>query len=294
MKDHDQICRFTFDNMPVRGQLVSLDASWQQCLQNCDANTDDIAKLLLGQALAAVSLLASTLKFDGSITLQIRGQGAIHLLVAQVTSKRSVRGLVRQSHAVEDESAPLKDIFLSDKMVITIDRGKGRPYQGIVPLTGDSIQHALEAYFHHSEQLPTEIWLACDEQSASGLLLQKLPGEEEDQDGWARVTQLASTINEQELLKLTEQDILHRLFHEESVRLHESEPVHFSCSCSRERTAKMIQSLGAEEARSILQEQGKVSVNCEFCNANYAFDAIDIEQIFNPEANDFTSHKTLQ
>lgn len=283
MKDPDQLLRFVIDKTPIRGQLVSLDDSWHQCLQHSDA--DDFAKTLLGHALAAVTLLASTLKIEGSITLQIRGQGDIHLLVAQATSKRTLRGLVRQTRPVQDTSAPLREIFQADKIVITIDSGKGKPHQGIVPLTGSSIQQALEAYFEFSEQLPTRLWLSCNEQTASGLLIQKMPGETEDEDSWDRVSQIASTITHEELLTLHETEILYRLFHEETVRLFDSDPVNFSCSCSRDRTLAMIKSLGQQEADSILKEQGCISINCEFCNAKYDFDPIDIKQLFSDGAD---------
>lgn len=278
MLDHDQIARFTIENTPIRGQMVSLDASWQKCLQNSELSVP--ARNLLGDALAAVTLLGSTLKLDGKITLQIRGQGAIHLLVAQATSQRSIRGMVRQSAEIKDTSIPLNEIFQADKIVITIDSGHGKPYQGIVPLIGHSLAQALESYFDQSEQLPTRLWLASDQSSASGLLLQKLPGELQDEDSWNRVTHLASTITRQELLQLSERELLKRLFHEEVVRLYDSEPVRFECSCSRERTQAMIKSLGHDEAESILEEQGTIEVNCEFCNASYVFDPIDIEQLF--------------
>ena len=284
MKDHDQVSRFVIDNTPIRGQLVSLDSSWQKCLENCDA--DEHARNLLGQALAAVSLLASTLKINGDITLQIRGQGAVHLLVAQASSQRTIRGLVRQNRPIEKHSTRLQDIFDADKMVITINSGKGEPYQGIVPLIGNDLQDALEAYFEHSEQLPTHIWLTSNRTSASGLLLQRLPDDQEysDEDSWNRVTQLASTITPQELIELTKKEILFRLFHEESVRIFDMEPIHFACSCSKSRIVNMIRSLGHQEANEILHEEGLISVNCEFCNSRHDFDPIDIEQIFNPSA----------
>ncbi len=283
MTDKDQIFRFLIENTAVRGQLISLDASWQKCLQKSDA--DEIANRLLGQALSATTLLASTLKINGNLTLQIRGQGAIHLLVAQATNKNTVRGLVRQTRALQNTELSLSEIFESDKMVITIDTGNPKPHQGIVPLTGSNISSALEAYFEHSEQLPTRLWLACNETSASGLLLQKLPGETEDKDSWNRLTQLASTVSDDELLSLGANEILHRLFHEESVRLFDTEPVHFECSCSREKTRNMVKSLGKSEANDILAEQGNININCEFCNAQYIFDSVDIKQLFQSDIN---------
>jgi len=291
MKTTDRLFRFVFDHSPIRGQLVSLDASWRQCLNNSDA--DKQANRLLGQAMAAVTLLASTLKMGGRMILQIRGQGALHLLVAEATHDRCVRGTVRQNHPIEDIDAPLQQIFGADKIVITIDNGNGKPYQGIVPLTGNNLAEALEHYFQQSDQLPTRLWLSSDENSSAGLLLQKLPGEDEDSDSWDRVTHLASTVRAEELLQLEAETILHRLFHEEDLRLFEPDPLRFSCRCSRDKIVAMIDSLGREEAQNILQQQGSISVSCEFCNVKYDFDAVDVEQIFTAAAP-FSSHNTEQ
>jgi len=242
--------------------------------------------------LSAVTLLVSTLKMQGHITLQIQGQGAIHLLVAQATSDKTIRGLVRQNSTVRDESAPLAEIFQADKMVITIDNGKGRPHQGVVPLIGNSIEKALDAYFEHSEQLPTRLWFSSNTETSAGLLLQKMPGEVADEDTWNRVIHLASTLTEQELLNLPPEEILFRLFHEESLQLFDPDPIEFACSCSVQRTADVIKALGHLEALAILKEQGVIHINCEFCNADYNFDSIDIEQLFNPGA-DLDFNQTL-
>ncbi len=282
MKSKDRLLRFTFEHSPVRGQIVSLDESWRDCAKNSEAS--DQARQLLGQALAALTLLASTLKIKGKMILQIRGQGPVHLLVAEARHDRGLRGMVRQQADITDPAAPLSQIFGADKIVITIDNGNAKPYQGIVPLTGHTLAEALEHYFQQSDQLPTRLWLASDEISAAGLLLQQLPPAQTDQeldtDSWNRVNHLAATVREEELLKLDAGEVLHRLFHEESMRLFEQQPVHFDCSCSRQRIADMIKSLGLDEARDIIREQGNITVHCEFCNARYDFDAVDTEQLF--------------
>ena len=280
-RQHDQVLRFVIDGTPIRGQWVSLDASWRKCRDNSEA--DERALNLLGEALAAVSLLAQSLKIDGGqITLQIRGEGPVHLLVAQATRERSLRGLLRQQEPLPaaDSMLPLAQIFGARQIVITIDQGQGEPHQGIVPLVGNRIGEALQHYFEHSEQLPTRLWLAADAQTASGLLLQRLPGELEDADAWNRVLQLADTVTDEELLGLPAGDLLHRLFHEEDLRLFEAEPLRFACGCSRERIGEVIRSLGRDEAESILMEQGGVRVTCEFCNARHEFDPVDIAALF--------------
>lgn len=279
MKNKDLIQRFLFEENPIRGQLVSLDSSWQEILERVDA--EDYAKNLLGHALTAVTLLASTLKFDGKITLQIRGRGVLNLLVAQATSQRTLRGIIKQTSPVQNHDADLSELFQTNKIVITIDSGKGQPYQGIVPLAGKNLSDALAAYFEQSEQLQTHLWLASDELGAAGLLLQKLPGETHDEDAWNRVVQLASTITEKELLNLTSDELLYRLFHEESIRLFSGKDLSFQCSCSRERSLGMLKSLGKDELDDILKEEGSVEVSCDFCNAHYHFDSIDIEYLFN-------------
>jgi len=291
MKNHDRIQRFLFEDEPIRGQLVSLDNSWQTILERSDAK--GYAREILGHALAAVSLLASTLKFDGNITLQIRGQGALHMLVAQATSERTLRGIVRQSHQIEDETASLADIFQSDKIVITIDSGKGKPHQGIVPLYGHTLSEALGAYFEQSEQLQTHLWLAANDNNASGLLIQKLPGEPHDPDAWDRILKLSETITDNELYDLGSEELVYRLFHEEAVRVFKQHPVNFECSCSRERTGSMLKSLGRTELEDILTTEGSIGITCEFCNEHYSFDAIDVEGLFSesfPENSSTTRH----
>lgn len=291
MKNKDRVRRFSFVNEPIRGQLVTLDSSWQQIISRCEAG--DFAKTLLGHALAAVSLLASTLKFDGSITLQIKGSGPVNLLVVEATSARTIRGVVRQSAADVDENVALSEIFGADKMVVTIDSGKGRPYQGIVPLTGHNISEALITYFEHSEQLQTHLWLAADKNTAAGMLIQKMPGESHDEDAWNRVIQLSETVQPEELLKLDSETIVFRLFHDEEVKIYEEKDLSFHCSCSRDRTDAMLVTLGKAEIKQILAEEGEISIQCEFCNEMYQYDAIDVETLFIDnvmEANHKTQH----
>jgi len=277
MKDHDQLKRFLFTNSPIRGEHVSLDTSWQEIVAQSDIKGR--ALTLLGHALTAATLLVETLKIEGSVSLQIRGTGAIHLLMAEATSAHTIRGILRQSRELTDETT-LQEIFESDKLVITIRSQTGSPHQGIVPLDGDSISDALQAYFDQSEQLPTRIWFSCDEQSATGLLLQKLPAEQKDKDAWNRILHLAETTQEKELLELKAETLLHRLFNEEILEVFEAKPIKFSCTCSQQRTRDMLLSLGKQEIDNLIEEQNEVAITCEFCNANYTFDKVDLEQLF--------------
>lgn len=277
MKDPDQSRRFMFEQNPVRGQHVSLDTSWQKIVSQ--SNAEGFALVILGQALAAVALLVDTLKIDGSVSLQIRGDGAIHMLVVEATSSNTIRGIVRQSRELNTETS-LQDIFGSDKLVITIKNGSGKPHQGIVPLSGNSLSVALQAYFDQSEQLPTRFWFACNTKSATGLLLQKLPDTSTDNDAWNRLQHLASTTSDEELLDLKAESLLYRLFHEEDLRLFDADMISFACSCSPLRTRDMLISLGKSEVEEIINEQNEINVTCEFCNAQYSFDSVDLKQLF--------------
>jgi len=277
MKKLDQSHRFLFEDHPIRGQYVTLDKSWQEIAQQ--AGLEGRGLTLLGEAVAAVALLADTLKIEGSVILQIRGTGPLGLLVVEANSQQKVRGIARQSSQIE-EKMDLQEIFGSDHLVITIKTKGAEPYQGIAPLLGMNFSDALEHYFATSEQLATQFWFACDGQNASGMLIQKIPGESKDEDAWNRIIHLASTVTDEELKTNPLANLLHNLFHEEAVRLFASRTIRFSCSCTRERTAAMLLTLGRAEADDIVEKEGAISVVCEFCNANYNFDAIDVAQVF--------------
>ena len=277
MKNPDQSQRFLFEEHPIRGQTVSLDQTWLTIAQQSGLEGQGL--VLLGQALAAVVLLVDTLKIEGSVTLQIRGKGPLGLLVVEANSKHTVRGIARQEGTIGDQMT-LQEIFGSDCLVITIQTEGAEPHQGIVPLEGTNLSEALEYYFETSEQLSTRFWLACDEKNVSGMLIQKLPGQSSDEDAWDRAVQLAATVTNEELQQLPIGDLLHRLYHQETLRLFEPSSIAFYCSCSRERTGNMLFSLGKNEVAEILEQEGEVSVTCEFCNARYGFDRIDVEQLF--------------
>lgn len=281
MRDQDVQQKFMVDSCDARGQLVQLDIAWK----DATARTEypPAIRQILGEAFVAATLLAGTIKFDGKMTLQVRGDGPIHLLVVQVTNEGKLRGLARWS--TEPDSDNLQSAFGSDaRMIITIEANRNaEPYQGIVPLEGDNLAQALQTYFRTSEQLPTELYLAVSEHAAAGVLIQKLPVEERtyhDVDGWQRARALCETLTEQELCEESAETLLHRIFHEERVRLFGPHPVSFHCSCSRERTDGMLTGLGKSEVDSILEEQGSVEITCEFCDALYAYDPVDVAALF--------------
>lgn len=277
MPEHDSLRRFVFETLPVHGRHVHLDASWRAVLERQDYPAP--VRTLLGEAMAATALLSATLKYDGSITLQIQGSGPVHLLVVQCTSQLQLRGLARWHGELPDGELP--DLVGDGKLVMTIEQaGKGERYQSIVPLEGDTLATSLEQYFVRSEQLPTRFWLATGEAGVAGMLLQMLPERERSPDAWQHVTLLADTVSEGELHYLAAEQLLHRLYNEDDVRLFEASPVSFRCRCSRERIEATLRSLGREEVEDIISEQGKVHVECEFCARAYDFDSVDVEALF--------------
>ena len=191
MRDIDTLHRFVIEDSGVRGELVHLDATWQSLLAN--TRYPDPVLDVLGEALSAVALLSATIKFDGSLILQISGDGPLHMVVVQATGRRTLRGLARWRGTVDP--GPLGQLTGKGHLAMTIDPGPGKErYQGIVGLEGDSLAEILQVYFQNSEQLPTRLWLAADREHAAGLLLQHLPGRDNDPDVWNRAVHLASTV----------------------------------------------------------------------------------------------------
>ncbi len=282
--DPDQRRRFIFEYANVRGELIHLDHSYREVLRRHDYPAP-VARLL-GEAMAAAGLLAATIKFQGSLILQIQGSGPVTMAVASASHASELRAVAR--HGERDvPDGTLAELFGEGYLAITIDPEESNDrYQGIVPLQSEGLAEAVDGYFAQSEQLPTRIWLACDGKSAAGLLLQRLPdAPNPDADAWDRAEHLASTIRPEELLKLAIPDIIRRLFHEEDIRLYPPEPLRFHCPCSRERVASALYSLGRDEAESIIAEQQEIETHCDFCGQRYAFDSVDVEQLFSGEGD---------
>jgi molecular chaperone Hsp33 len=276
--DHDTLQRFLFEQLPIRGEIVRLNATWQ-AVQEHHAYPE-VLRQAMGELLAAAALLAATLKLQGSLILQIQGSGPVSLLVVECSGELTMRATAKWHDTLP--AGGLRELVGDGRFVITLDPKDGKQtYQGIVPLEGGSVAEILQNYMTRSEQLATRLTLAADGQQAAGLLLQKLPEQAaHDIDAWNRVGQLASTLTTEELLHLPKRDILHRLFHEDDLRLFEAQPVSFHCSCSKANVANMLRMLGQEEVRSILAERGAIEVHCDFCNRRYDFDAVDAEQLF--------------
>lgn len=301
MHDRDCLQRFLFEHYPIRGHIVHLDAAWRALLEHRDYPV--AVRDTLGEAVAASVLLSATLKFQGTLSLQLQGQGPMHLMLAQCSNEMGVRAVARYREAPEIHEAAreLPDLSGEGRLMVTLENDDlSQRYQGVVPLDGDRLAGCLQRYFESSEQLPTRLWLYADENGVSGLLLQRLSDDSvalrqaagsyerqavitdrrEIDDAWQRVQLLADTLKPQELRTLTDREILRRLFVEDDVRMFESAPVYFRCRCSRDRVVGMLKGLGAAEIRSVLSERGNVEVHCDFCNRAYQFDSVDVEQIF--------------
>lgn len=278
-RDADCLHRFLFEELPVRGELVHLDKAWLQVAANEDY--PPAIRRALGEALAASVLLAATLKFDGMLTLQLIGDGPMHLLVVQCSSDREIRGLAKWRGETGDKD--LRALAGDGRVIITIETGReNERYQGIVPIVGGNLAASLEHYFANSVQVPTRLWLATSGQIAAGMLLQRLPDSwgEQAEAAWDHVQILAQTLSDSELRDLQDSDILRRLFNQDDLLLFDAQPVKFRCSCNRDRVESTLRMLGREEISTLAEEEGRVEVRCEFCNQAYHFDTVDVEQLF--------------
>ncbi|MFT5720461.1 MAG: molecular chaperone Hsp33 [Motiliproteus sp.] len=282
MSSTDQLQRFIFDDADVRGVLVGLDKSYQQTLDRHDYPVP--VRRLLGEMLAAVALLSATLKFEGRLSLQVRGDGPLSMLMSECTHQNHLRGIARIDGVIDDviEGDTLLALFGQGQLIITIEPDQGKRYQGIVPLDQPDLARCLEQYFAHSEQLATRIMLCADGQRAAGMLLQALPSNEQEHsfaENWNRISHLGATLSDQELLELDNETLLFRLFHEEEVRLYEPSELVFKCHCSKDRCLKALRTLADTELDEMLDERGSIEMDCQFCNSRYQIDSIEVEQM---------------
>lgn len=294
-KPFDQVQRFIFDDTAVRGELVQLHQSYQEVLIR--HNYPPTIEKLLGELLAAAALLTATVKLEGTLSLEARGQGEVSLLMAECNTGEKggdqLRAIAR--YEGEPQGQTLTELLKGGHLVITLDPYEGKRYQGIVALDQETLAACLEGYFASSEQLPTRLWLAADSKAAGGLLLQRLPDDarNKDPDAWVRLGHLAATVTNDELLHLEQQELLHRLFHEETLRLFEPNNLKFGCTCSRERIAKALASLGENELNQAIKEEGKLSTQCHFCNTSYVFTKSDLPELLNQDEQSIASGTRL-
>ncbi|KRG42536.1 heat-shock protein Hsp33 [Stenotrophomonas pictorum JCM 9942] len=292
----DLLVRFLLPDAGVRGVHVQLSDSWREILSH--ASYPPNAMQLLGEACVASALFTGHTKIDGRLSIQLRSSSALRTLFAECTAAGTVRGIAQLADGL-DAPAELPQLGEDALLAITIenpglDPREPQRYQSLVALQGPTLDEAFEDYFRHSEQLPTRLLLAADGQQAAGLLLQKLPGDEGDQDGWTRAGALFDTLHRDELLSIGATDLLHRLFHEEGPELVAEKALGFACSCSRERVESMLQSLGEEEARAAAEPTGQVEVRCEFCGREYHFPLTEIGVLFSSTSANQPAPERLQ
>lgn len=283
MSQTDVLNRYLFDNKHARGELVQLENCFQQIIANHEY-TDGV-KTLLGELLAATSLLTATLKFEGEIAVQLQGDGPISYLAINGNNKQQMRGVAKLTKTTDAEG--LHALIGKGVMVITIRPNKGEPYQGVVPLEKSTLAECIANYFETSDQIPTSVWLFTDVAAGkvAGSLVQLLPdGNDKNQqlEDYEHLCQLTNTIKAEEIFNLPAQELLYRLYHQEDVQLFEAQPVSYQCSCSTEKCLTAISQLGADELKSILAEQGKVSMTCDYCLTTYAFGEQQLANLLSP------------
>ncbi len=293
----DTLKKFLFDDHSVRIETVRLGDAWRAA-QAHHHYPPAIARLL-GELVAAATLMTANLKFDGSLLLQLQGDGAVALMVVECRADLSIRATVKMREYPVPDDGTLQSLVNpggTAKFIVVLDPPKDTPgrqaYQGVVPLEGASLAEALEQYMLRSEQLHTRIWLAADHDCSAGVLLQRLPvqggveqvQESAAQESWDRACHLAQTLRHDELLETDQDTLVHRLFWEETLLTFEPRAITWKCSCTRDRVADMLRMLGKTEVDEIIQEQGKIEVACEFCGEPYLFDKVDALGLFQPLA----------
>ncbi|MBK6788402.1 MAG: Hsp33 family molecular chaperone HslO [Betaproteobacteria bacterium] len=316
-----ELTPFLFDGLPVRGMLVRLTDAWFEVLQRRQelGPFPPEVRVLLGEMTAAAVLMQAHIKFNGALVIQVFGDGPVKLAVAEVQPDLAFRATAKVVGEVPPGARleALLNVHGQGRCAITLDpldkRPGQQPYQGVVPLHGDQreplqqVSQVLEHYMLQSEQLDTRLVLAADDRVAAGLLIQRLPvsgggnlagRRNEDELGlsedYKRIALLAATLTRDELLTLPADQVLHRLFWQEQVTRFAPRAPRFACRCSSERVRGMLRTLGREESDSLIAERGLVEVGCDFCGRHYRFDAVDVGEMFTPQANQPPASEAVQ
>ncbi|GKW17656.1 33 kDa chaperonin [Pectobacterium carotovorum subsp. carotovorum] len=277
---HDQLYRYLFENYAVRGELVTVNETYQRILTNHDYPAE--VQTLLGEMLVATSLLTATLKFSGDITVQLQGDGPLKLAVINGNHQQQMRGVARLQGDIAPESS-LKEMVGNGYLVITITPTEGERYQGVVGLEGETVAECLESYFQQSEQLPTRLFIRTGQhegkQAAAGMLLQVLPAQDADRNDFDHLAQLTTTVKADELFTLPATEVLYRLYHQEEVTVYEPQDVEFRCHCSRDRCADALMTLSDQDVNEMIEQDGEIDMHCDYCGTHYLFNSLDIRAI---------------
>ena len=274
----NEVQRFLLEECGIRGALVRLNETWQQVV----AQHQYPPKLerLLGEAVAATVLLAIGLKGKPQVSIQLQGEGPLRLLLIQCSSEMKVRGMAQWRPHAEGDT-----LLGEGRLVVNLDTGKRNGFsQGIVPLVSPELETCIETYFVQSEQLQTRLLLTSTDESAAGLLLQTLPDRGEDVIEFGQVAQLAKALSTEELVNERADELLVRMFSDYQIRLFKPQPVLHDCRCTPAHLANIARMLGEEELHTILADQGKVELTCEFCNRAFRYDESDVQAILRGEA----------
>lgn len=283
----DTLKKYLSADRSTRVQILKLSDAWQTGLAHQDLPT--VITSLLGQLTAASVLLASNIKFDGSVVLQMQGNGPVSLIMVECTSELNIRATahIRDKQSIT-ANLNLQELMNSDgqgKFSVMLEptnkSDRAGAYQGIVPLESDNVAQALEYYMQHSEQLDTRLWLAADDNYCGGLLLQRLPAQSEhDNHTWEHLQAIANTVQASELIAQDSHRLIHKLFWQDDLIEFPEQKIHWHCPCTRDRVANMLQTLGKDEVDEIIEEQGHIEVDCNFCGKVYKFTEVDCEVIF--------------
>ncbi len=279
MKETDTLQRFMFEHASIRGEIAHVDDTYKTIMHQ--RPYPPVVKRLLGEALISCLMLAGSIKFEGEVSLQFHGDKRLPLLLVQCDHELHIRAFAKYQE--DSETVDYANAFLEGKMILSINQYKQtQTYQSVVPILSTSMGENLTHYFAQSEQVASQVWLAVNDDTAAGMLIQLMPGQNTQQreEFWEYAVQLGQTISEHELLTLDNTTILHRLYHETELRLYSARPVSFQCRCSHEKMKQALTVLGEEDMLALLKERGNIEISCDFCNQQYVFDPIDITLLF--------------
>ncbi|MGR5234351.1 Hsp33 family molecular chaperone HslO [Vibrio rotiferianus] len=279
--------RYLFEDLSVRGELVQLDEAYQRIISSKEYPA--ALQKLLGELLVSATLLTATLKFEGSITIQLQGDGPVSLAVINGDHDQKIRGVARWEGDIAD-NATLHEMMGKGYLVITIEPKKGERYQGVVGLEGDTLADVIEGYFANSEQLKTRLWIRTGEHvgkaHAAGMMIQVMPDGTGTPEDFEHLEQLTDTVKNEELFTLPANELLYRLYNQDKVRLYEPQPVEFHCGCSRERSGAAIITVDKTEIYDILAEEGSISLHCDYCGTSYTFDESEVTDLYTQSTPD--------
>lgn len=281
---NNAIQRFILEDLNIRGAVVCLDSVWQDMLT--DRAYPETAQKILGEICATTLLLGQNLKQKGRLTIQLRGDGPISMLVMDCNDQLHVRGMIKSDQDIPNK--PVPELLGQGQLVLSLDMPSMRnPYQSIVPLEGDTVSEIFEHYLKQSDQLPSRLFLSTSEQAILGILLQKLPSPNQvvNDDDWTRINLLAATVHDPALFHIPGNDVLTRLFNTDTIRIFDAQPVHYGCYEDLNKIHSMLRSLGRSEIDAILSDKGEIVISDDICNREYHFDATAIDHIFNKPEN---------